>query len=128
MDFIDVKVDSEGVALLAFDRPEVLNVLNTAMMQELLTALEHLATDANVKALVLTGRGRGFCAGADLSAVADGASGNHSVGEKVAAVMESHFNPLMDRLYQFPKPTLCAVNGIAAGGSGSVCGHCRRFA
>jgi len=117
---IEVTTDQQGVALLALNRPEVLNVLNAPLLEELCQALRELATDEKVRALVLTGRGRGFCAGADLSAVGQGAVPGDSIGQLVSALMQSHFNPAMELLYHFPRPTLCAVNGIAAGGGAAI--------
>ena len=120
MQNIEITIDQQGVALLALNRPEVLNALNVPLLDDLCQALRQLATDEKLKALVVTGRGRGFCAGADLSAVGQGAAPGDSIGQMVSAQMQSHFNPAMELLYHFPRPTICAINGIAAGGGAAI--------
>ena len=120
MQNIEITIDQQGVALLTLNRPEVLNALNVPLLDDLCQALRQLATDEKLKALVVTGRGRGFCAGADLSAVGQGAAPGDSIGQMVSAQMQSHFNPAMELLYHFPRPTICAINGIAAGGGAAI--------
>jgi 2-(1,2-epoxy-1,2-dihydrophenyl)acetyl-CoA isomerase len=90
------------------------------LLEDLCQVLRELATDEKLKALVVTGRGRGFCAGADLSGVGQGAAPGDSIGQMVSAQMQSHFNPAMELLYHFPRPTVCAINGIAAGGGAAM--------
>jgi 2-(1,2-epoxy-1,2-dihydrophenyl)acetyl-CoA isomerase len=112
-DLIELEI-SDGVALLKLNRPQVLNSLNEPLIREIRSGLAAVSADPTARALVLTGAGRGFCAGADLS------GGNMtpglSVGEVVAQSMEEFFNPLVRDLYHLDKPTVAAVNGIAAGG------------
>lgn len=120
MQNIEITIDQQGVALLTLNRPDVLNALNVPLLDDLCQALRELATDEKLKALVVTGRGRGFCAGADLSAVGQGAAPGDSIGQMVSAQMQSHFNPAMELLYHFPRPTICAINGIAAGGGAAI--------
>ena len=115
MDNIAITIDAEGVALLALNRPDHLNALSPGLLQEACDTLAALAADDQVTALVLTGRGRGFCAGADLGPLSSPQEGA-SPGEIVADAMERLFNPMMQMLYEFPRPVITAVNGIAAGG------------
>ena len=105
---------SGGVALLRFDRPEVLNSLDDLLLREMRSVLKAVSEDPEARVLLLTGKGRGFCAGADLS-VEGGVSGL-SVGENVARRMDEGFNPVVRDLFHLNKPTVAAVNGIAAGG------------
>ncbi|WP_439574076.1 enoyl-CoA hydratase-related protein [Phreatobacter sp.] len=100
---------SEGLATLTLNRPDRLNAFNTELVTTALAAIEEARVDPEVKALVLTGAGRGFCAGADL------ASGIAPSGESVNAAMRDLYNPLILALDTFPKPTVAAINGVAAG-------------
>ena len=110
---IQLNISDQGIALLTLNRPEVLNVLNTLLMTEVTEALSQLAADDNVRALILTGRGRGFCAGADLQAFGAGDAAGESLGKIVSQTMLNHFNPMMEGIYTFPKPVITAINGIA---------------
>ena len=122
MEHIVVTVDDEGIALLELDRPNALNALNAALIGEVKEALAQLAADPQVRVLLLTGRGRAFCAGADLgaNALSGDRPGDPSIGERVAASMQRDFNPMMDMLYNFPHPVVSAINGIAAGGGAGL--------
>lgn len=105
---------SGGVLTLTLNRPEALNSLNRALMQQFRDALASAAADESVRALIITGAGRGFCAGADL--IEQPATPPVSRGQGISDGMTSHFNPLARDLATFPKPTVAAVNGVAAGG------------
>jgi 2-(1,2-epoxy-1,2-dihydrophenyl)acetyl-CoA isomerase len=105
-----VLVANQGaVRTLTLNRPAALNSFTLAMHGELMAALEAAAADATVRALVITGAGRGFCAGQDL---ADPAMGQ---GADIAAVVERHYKPLALRVRSMPVPVIAAVNGVAAG-------------
>ncbi len=106
---------NDGIATITLNRPEVLNAGNRDLLGGLLGALEEVEGDDGVDAIVLTGAGRGFCAGADLAA------GNWwpdglTIGEGVAWVLEEWWNPCARAIAGASKPTVAAVNGVAAGG------------
>jgi 2-(1,2-epoxy-1,2-dihydrophenyl)acetyl-CoA isomerase len=108
----------DGVALLRLNRPKVLNSLNAQLMDEMRSALAAVSEDDGARALVLTGNGRGFCAGADLAA--GEMTPGVSVGEAVAQSMDDRFNPLIRDLFHLNKPVVAAVNGTTAGGGVGV--------
>ena len=104
----------EGVARLTLNAPERLNALSQGMLSALMTALDALAADKSVRVLVVTGAGKGFCAGADLS----GQFENDPLrrGEQTRQAMNAGFNMVVKKLVDFPAPTIAMVNGVAAGG------------
>jgi 2-(1,2-epoxy-1,2-dihydrophenyl)acetyl-CoA isomerase len=104
---------TDGVAVLKFNRPKSLNGLTTAMMDEVDHALDAiLAPNSGSRCVLLTGEGRGFSSGADLAAgVTDAGAGKIDAGR----ILETHFNPLFERLMSMPVPLVTAVNGPAAG-------------
>lgn len=118
MDTILLSIDDYGVATLTLNRVKALNAINVSLMVEVQTALEQLAINDAVKVLIITANGSAFCAGADLTGVplADVTSGKIQMGDAIADMMQEHFNPLMQAIYDFPKPVISALNGIAAGG------------
>jgi 2-(1,2-epoxy-1,2-dihydrophenyl)acetyl-CoA isomerase len=105
-----------GVATLTLNRPTSLNSLNKGLIDDIRAALRTLQHDANVRALIVTGAGRGFCAGADLANAGFNDGVQRSVGEGISHSMEIGYNPLLRDLTGFPKPVIVAVNGVAAGG------------
>lgn len=111
----------QGVATLTLNRPEQLNSFNAAMHQEIREALEQVRQNAEVRCLLITGAGRGFCAGQDLSDrnVAPGAAAP-DLGESI----EKNYNPLIRSLRDLPLPVICAVNGVAAGAGANIALAC----
>jgi 2-(1,2-epoxy-1,2-dihydrophenyl)acetyl-CoA isomerase len=105
-----------GVATLTLNRPTSLNSLNKGLIDDIRAALRTLKHDANVRALIVTGAGRGFCAGADLANAGFNDGVQRSVGEGISHSMEIGYNPLIRDLTGFSKPVIVAVNGVAAGG------------
>jgi 2-(1,2-epoxy-1,2-dihydrophenyl)acetyl-CoA isomerase len=97
-----------AVRCLVLNRPERLNALDAALLAALNEALAAAEADSAVRAVLLTGAGRGFCAGADLQ---QDFAGPPDLGHE----LESHYNPLVRRMRGMGKPILCAVNGVAAG-------------
>ena len=107
----------DGVALLSLNRPEQLNSFNTPMHLEVREALKQVRQSKDARVLLLTGEGRGFCAGQDLSDrnVAPGAD-MPDLGESI----DKFYNPLVRTLRDLPLPVICAVNGVAAGAGAVV--------
>jgi 2-(1,2-epoxy-1,2-dihydrophenyl)acetyl-CoA isomerase len=97
-----------AVRSLVLNRPDRLNSLTSEIFDALQAAFDDIATDPEVRAVLLTGAGRGFCAGADLL---QGLSETTDLGD----LIESYYNPLVRRMRALPKPIVCAVNGVAAG-------------
>ena len=116
--FETVRLDvADGVATLTLNRPERLNSFTAAMHGEVRAALDAAVADPSVRCLVLTGAGRGFCAGQDLSdrAVAPG-----DAPVDLGASIETYYKPLLLRLRGLDMPTICAVNGVAAGAGANI--------
>ena len=112
---------SGGVTMLTLNRPERLNSFTLEMHQALADALNEIASDDHCRAVVITGAGRGFCAGQDLSdrAVAPKTGTPNDLGES----LELRYNPLVRRLRSLPKPIFVAVNGVAAGAGANLALH-----
>lgn len=105
----------DGVVRLTLNRPERLNAMSVDLMLALRAALDEIAADKANRCLLLTGAGRGFCAGADLS------GGGIEPGESdLGDVIHNWFNPVVRQLHALPMPIVAAVNGIAAGGGASL--------
>lgn len=117
---IEFTID-EGVAQLTLNRPDRLNSFTVQMHQEVAAALTETRVGNGARALLITGAGRGFCAGQDLNdrAVAPG-SGPVDLGESV----ERYYNPLIRSLTSLEMPVICAVNGVAAGAGANVALAC----
>jgi len=111
---------SDGIARLTLNRPERLNSFNTEMHGEVRAALASLGGSA-ARVLVLTGAGRGFCAGQDLSDRAVAAGGQTP---DLAASIEQHYKPLVLALRALPLPVIAAVNGVAAGAGANLALAC----
>jgi len=110
-----------GIARLTLNRPDRLNSFNDAMHAEVRDALERVKAQASTRVLLLTGAGRGFCAGQDLSdrAVAPG-----SAAVDLGASIERNYKPLILGLRALPLPVVCAVNGVAAGAGANLALAC----
>lgn len=110
-----VRYECEGaVATITLNRPEVLNALDDAITRALLEAVERTASDETVRAVVLTGAGRGFSSGADLASVKPEALPD------LGRLLRDRYHPLILTMRRMPKPIVCAVNGAAAGAGMSI--------
>ncbi|MFO1399504.1 MAG: 2-(1,2-epoxy-1,2-dihydrophenyl)acetyl-CoA isomerase PaaG [Burkholderiales bacterium] len=122
MTYESIRFESaDGIARITLNRPDRLNSFTSAMHAELRDALAAVRADASVRALLLTGEGRGFCAGQDLGdrAVAPGAT-PVDLGESI----EQNYRPLILALRHLPLPVVCAVNGVAAGAGANIALAC----
>ncbi|BCA28541.1 2-(1,2-epoxy-1,2-dihydrophenyl)acetyl-CoA isomerase PaaG [Metapseudomonas otitidis] len=106
-----------GVATLSLNRPEQLNSFNAQMHGEVREALKQVRQDPAVRVLLLTGEGRGFCAGQDL---ADRNVAPGSEAPDLGTSIEQFYNPLIRTLRDLPMPVVCAVNGVAAGAGANI--------
>ena len=122
MAFKTIEFDIEaGVATLTLNRPKALNSFTTEMHAEVREAMQQVSTDSNIRCLVLTGAGRGFCAGQDLGDRTVSADGD---GPGLGESVEKNYNPLIRSIMNLPKPVICAVNGVAAGAGSSIALAC----
>ncbi|MFZ5618803.1 MAG: 2-(1,2-epoxy-1,2-dihydrophenyl)acetyl-CoA isomerase PaaG [Pseudomonadota bacterium] len=115
-----------GAARLTLNRPDRLNSFTVQMHSEIAEALKQVETDKSVRTLLITGAGRGFCAGQDLSDRAISPNSGTGAGEApdLGLSVEQRYNPLIRRLTSLPMPVVCAVNGVAAGAGASLAFAC----
>lgn len=111
----------QGVLGVTLNRPEKLNALNPDVHKLLREAFARARDEAAVRAVLLTGAGRGFCAGQDLGERRQ-AAGDSPIDLSVS--LGSHYNPLVRRMRELPKPIVCAVNGVAAGSGANIALAC----
>jgi 2-(1,2-epoxy-1,2-dihydrophenyl)acetyl-CoA isomerase len=122
MNYESIMFSSEGgIARLTLNRPDRLNSFTDAMHAEVRDALKKVGSDSTLRVLLLTGAGRGFCAGQDLAdrAVAPGAE-----PVDIGASIERNYKPLVLTLRALPIPVVCAVNGVAAGAGANIALAC----
>jgi 2-(1,2-epoxy-1,2-dihydrophenyl)acetyl-CoA isomerase len=110
----------DGVATITLDQPDTLNAMSVAMKSALREAVERAAGDDAVRAVVLTGAGRGFCVGQDLREHAE----SLAAGDTDLSTVREHYNPIVTALTTLPKPVVAAVNGAAAGAGASLAFAC----
>ncbi len=126
MNYQSIRLEvSRGVATLTLNRPERLNSFTVAMHGEVRAALDAIRADRAVRCLVLTGAGRGFCAGQDLSDRAVAPAGSEEAAPlDLGESIENHYKPLVLALQQLPLPVIAAVNGVAAGAGANIALAC----
>ena len=108
---------SDSVATITLNRPDALNSLTVEAKEALLAAVRQVAADPAVRAVLLTGAGRGFCAGQDLREHAAALAAQEPAPLRT---VREHFNPIVLGLAEMPKPVVAAVNGMAAGAGASL--------
>jgi 2-(1,2-epoxy-1,2-dihydrophenyl)acetyl-CoA isomerase len=106
-----------GVARLTLNRPDVLNAFTLEMARALQAILDDAASRADVRAVLLTGAGRGFCAGQDLAAVSFAPD---APSPDLGLFVRDQYNPIVRRMRAMEKPIVCAVNGVAAGAGANI--------
>jgi 2-(1,2-epoxy-1,2-dihydrophenyl)acetyl-CoA isomerase len=104
-----------GVAWIRLNRPEKLNAIGTLTRRQLSEAIKEAERDNAVRVVVLTGSGRAFCSGADVTEMVQGGDGGMRTPEDVGNVLRNEYMPMLTRLRTMPKPVICAVNGPAIG-------------
>ena len=112
---------ADGAATITLSRPDKLNAFNEVMHRELARALDRIEADTTIRAVLLTGAGRGFCAGQDLG---DRMVGAGDAPPDLGGTLERTFNPLIRRICRLERPVVCAVNGVAAGAGANLALHC----
>ena len=117
MQYITFSVE-EAVARLVFNRPQVFNSMNHPMRMEILEALDICAGDADIRAVLITGTGKAFCAGEDLQEVTD------PEGPSLTEIISTGYNPIVLKIRNLEKPVVAAVNGVAAGAGANIALAC----
>jgi len=118
MSSIELKIENK-VAFIALNRPEVFNSFNREMALNLQGILEDCEKNNEVRAIVLTGNGKAFCAGQDLKEVT-----TPELNPGFKAILEEHYNPIIERIRAIEKPVIGAVNGVAAGAGANIALAC----
>ena len=117
MDYQHIKVEvRDAVQVIVLNRPDVLNSFNLPMAREVQDALAVAAADDAIRAVLLTGEGRGFCAGQDLAAV--------DLESDLGDTVRAQYNPIIRAIRRLEKPVVCAVNGVAAGAGANLAFAC----
>ncbi len=107
-----------GIMQIHFNRPDKFNSFNREMAMQLQTALDEAQDDASIRAVLITGNGKSFCAGQDLSEAID------PQGPGIKRIVAEHYNPIIQRIRNLQKPVVCAVNGVAAGAGANIALAC----
>lgn len=110
----------DEVAVITLDRPESLNSLDLDAVKQLLAELKAIASQPEIRALLITGAGRGFCAGWQLDEQGVPGLPDESLGVRQSHLMAEYFNPLIQAFHDLPIPSIAAVNGVCAGAGVSI--------
>jgi len=109
---------NNGVCELKLNRPEVFNSFNKTMALQLQKALDDCEKDDSIRAIIITGEGKAFCAGQDLAEATD------PNGPELQSIVKDHYNPIIERIRNIEKPIIAAVNGVAAGAGANIALAC----
>ena len=115
---IELKINNQ-VAFISLNRPDVFNSFNREMAFSLQNILDNCAIDTSVRAIVITGNGKAFCAGQDLKEVTD-----PDLNPGFRKILEEHYNPIIQKIRTIEKPIIAAVNGVAAGAGANIALAC----
>ena len=107
-----------GVMTLKLNRPEVFNSFNKKMALALQNALDNAKEDNSIRAIIITGEGKAFCAGQDLAEATD------PNGPELKSIVKDHYNPIIEKIRNLDKPVIAAVNGVAAGAGANIALAC----
>ncbi|KAF6708148.1 2-(1,2-epoxy-1,2-dihydrophenyl)acetyl-CoA isomerase PaaG [Acinetobacter sp. EKM10A] len=122
MDYQNIIAEEKnGVGYLTFNRPKALNSFNVDMHREVAEVLSQWTKNPDVRCVVISGEGRGFCAGQDLG---DRVVDPNAEAPDLGYSIETYYNPLIKRIVNMPKPVICAVNGVAAGAGANIALAC----
>jgi 2-(1,2-epoxy-1,2-dihydrophenyl)acetyl-CoA isomerase len=108
----------DGVAIINLNRPTVLNSFNREMALEMQKRLDECRDNSQIRAILITGEGRAFCAGQDL------AEAISKEGPELQKIVKEHYNPIIEKIRNIEKPVVCAVNGVAAGAGANIALAC----
>ncbi|MEX5740749.1 2-(1,2-epoxy-1,2-dihydrophenyl)acetyl-CoA isomerase PaaG [Acinetobacter baumannii] len=122
MDYQNIIAEEKnGVGYLTFNRPKALNSFNVDMHREVAEVLNQWTKNPDVRCVVISGEGRGFCAGQDLG---DRVVDPNAEAPDLGYSIETYYNPLIKTIVNMPKPVICAVNGVAAGAGANIALAC----
>lgn len=122
MDYQNIIAEEKnGVGYLTFNRPKALNSFNVDMHREVAEVLNLCTKNPEVRCVVISGEGRGFCAGQDLG---DRVVDPNAEAPDLGYSIETYYNPLIKTIVNMPKPVICAVNGVAAGAGANIALAC----
>ncbi|XZW10844.1 2-(1,2-epoxy-1,2-dihydrophenyl)acetyl-CoA isomerase PaaG [Acinetobacter baumannii] len=122
MDYQNIITEEKnGVGYLTFNRPKALNSFNVDMHREVAEVLNLWTKNPDVRCVVISGEGRGFCAGQDLG---DRVVDPNAEAPDLGYSIETYYNPLIKTIVNMPKPVICAVNGVAAGAGANIALAC----
>ncbi|MFA2948770.1 2-(1,2-epoxy-1,2-dihydrophenyl)acetyl-CoA isomerase PaaG [Acinetobacter pittii] len=122
MDYQNIIAEEKnGVGYLTFNRPKALNSFNVDLHREVAEVLNQWTKNPDVRCVVISGEGRGFCAGQDLG---DRVVDPNAEAPDLGYSIETYYNPLIKTIVNMPKPVICAVNGVAAGAGANIALAC----